>query len=54
MAKEIKITSSKGNSTHLGREIFWVWVNGAMLRKSNGVGRTFRTEAAARKAGERE
>jgi len=52
MAKEIKITSSKGNSAK-GHEIFWVYVNGAMLRRKDGVGRGFRSEAEARKAGER-
>ena len=50
MAK-IKITHSDGNSAK-GNRIFWAWVDGKMLRKSNGVGRTFKSEAAARRAAE--
>ena len=53
MTKEIKITSSNGNSqAHPGRQLFACYVNGVMLRRKDGVGRWFRTEAAARKAGE--
>lgn len=52
MTREIKITSSKGNSAN-GHQIFWAWVDGKMLRKSNGVGRTFHSERAARQAAEK-
>lgn len=51
MTKEIRITSSNGNSAK-GHTIYWAYVNGVMLRKSNGVGRTFKSEAAARRAAE--
>lgn len=51
MTKEIKITSSNGNSDN-GHTIYWAHVDGVMLRKSNGVGRIFKSEAAARAAAE--
>jgi len=52
MTREIKITSSKGNSVK-GHVIYWPHVDGVMLRRKDGVGRGFRSEAAARKAAEK-
>jgi len=53
MPKDIKITHSDGNTPKTGKRLYWVYVNGVMLRRKDGVGRGFYSEEAARKAGER-
>lgn len=47
---EITITSSLGNTPKTGKRCFWAHINGVILRRKDGVGRLFYSEAAARKA----
>lgn len=34
-----------------GKGVWWAYINGELLRKSNGVAKTFKTEASALRAG---
>lgn len=48
----VRVDESHGGSSTTGERRFTVYVDGEMLRNGRGIGRRFKTAAAARLAGE--